>query len=394
MVNDNNKIETKDLTVSNKPKNMDEIKSKEIEREADKIVTSLVTSSGSEAMAIEDKIANIGMKDQKRIASGVTLLQEKMGDVFNSENKNAVTENVTKNITELQTALAKINPKDIQKEARYRIIRMLPFFGNRVVNILKVSAQRRMTLQEVVDHLESSLSSGEVMLRQDNAQLKVMYEDIEEKQNVIESNAYFAEVIMQKLEESINQSEDEKKKTSLNNLLFRVSTRAQDLRAMENVHEQFFTSIEMTRSNNELLIATVQRMISMGMNVVYIALAINAALARQKKVLEAEKATKTFIGNMIVQNAEMINNHVKQIGDLYKEPVIAMDKMQQAVNLLKQSIDETNRMKIEGIAAAKENVVKIKVMTEDLRNKSEGLPDIEIDSIEASKMLQLTEGKK
>lgn len=376
-----------------KPSGLSDEEAKEIDSRADAAVAELASAEGTEAMTVADRIANVGVQDQKAVSSGTALLQEKMGNVFYSERKSEAADSLTKNISELQSALVRINPKDIQREAKYRVIRVIPLLGNWVVNVLKTAANRRLTLQEFIDHLEESLQHGETILKQDNAQLKVMYGDLEGKQRVISADAYYAEVLMEKLSEVTGAVGDEKKKGNLQKVLFRVSTRAQDLRAMENIHEQFFTSIEMTRENNDMLIATVQRMLTMGMNVMYISFAIHAALMRQEDVIEASKGTRDFIGNMIVSNATAINSHIKEIGDLYKEPIVAMDKLEKAVGELQQAIEAANRMKAEGIERAKENVVRIRTLTEELRTKAGELPDTDIKSLEAGEVLQLPAGK-
>jgi uncharacterized protein YaaN involved in tellurite resistance len=375
-----------------KPENVTDQEAIEIKAHASQVVAQLLAVSGSEEMTVADSITNVGIQDQKTVSSGIALLQERMGNIFYSDNKNSVTENMSKDITQLQGALAKVNPDDIKKETRYKILTIIPFFGNRIINILKVASDRRLTLQEFVDHLQKSLESGETILRQDNAQLKVMYEDIEKKQLLINQDAYFAEVLMEELDKAISECKDDKKKGSLQKVLFKVATRAQDLRAMENVHEQFFISIDMTRDNNDMLLATVQRMLSMGMNVINIAFAIHAALARQQNVIDAEKATRDFIGNLLVANATAINGHVKEIGDLYKEPVIAMDKLAASVQQLEQAIDATNKLKAEGIETARANIVKIKDITNEIKNKANLLPDSDVKSLEASKTLALKAG--
>lgn len=377
-----------------KPEGLTDEQAKDIEAQADQAVKELLAAKGSEVFSVGDKIAYVGIKDQRAASSSMSLLQEKMGNVFYSENKINTTERLTKDISNLQGTLAKINPKDIQKEARYRIIKLIPFFGGWVVRILRTASDRRLTLQQFVDHLEESLRSGETMLKQDNAQLKVMYLSIEEKQKLVASDAYFAEVLIEKLSEAVASTTDERKRGSLQKVLFRVATRAQDLRAMENVHEQFFVSIQMTRENNDMLVATVQRMLTLGMQVVYIAFAIHAALMRQKSVLEAEKGTREFLGSMIVNNATLINSHVKEIGDLYKQPIIAMDKLETAIDQLEQSIDATNRLKAEGIEVAKTNITKVKQLTQAVRDKAGSLPETDIKSLEAGETLQLTEGEE
>ena len=365
----------------------------DIDAKADQIVKALVTAKGSDSLSVEDSIVNVGVQDQKAISGSVALLQERMGNVLYSDNKSNLTQNMSEDISKLQTALAKVNPKDIQKEPMYRLILWIPFFGNRIVRSLKEASSRGLTLQQFVSHLQESLQAGERNLREDNAQLKVMFTDLEGKQQLIQTDGYLAEKIMEKLSEAVAMEKDPKRQALLNKVLFKVSTRAQDLRAMENIHEQFFVSIEMTRDNNDMLIATVQRMLTMGMNVVYVSLAIRSALMRQQNVLDAERGTKDFLGNMILSNATLINNHVKEIGDLFKEPVVAMDKLDSAVQQLEQAIDATNKLKSEGIQSAKDNIAKLKTLTEEIRNKSGQLPDTDVKSIEASKVLELSVGK-
>jgi uncharacterized protein YaaN involved in tellurite resistance len=365
----------------------------EIQAKADSIVKALVLAKGSDSLSIEDSIVNVGVQDQKSISGSVALLQERMGNVLYSDNKSNLTTNMSEDISKLQTALEKVNPKDIQKQAMYKYILWIPFFGNRIVRSLKDASNKGMTLQQFVQHLQESLQAGETNLRQDNAQLKVMYTDLESKQQIIQSDGYLAETIMEKLSDIVAQEKDPKKLALLNKVLFKVSTRAQDLRAMENIHEQFFVSIEMTRDNNDMLIATVQRMLTMGMNVVYVSLAIQSALRRQQNVIEAQRGTKEFLGNMILANATAINQHTKEIGDLYKEPVVAMDKLESAVQQLEQAIDATNKLKSEGIQAAKDNIAKLKTLTAEIKDKSGQLPDADVKSIEASTVLQLGTGR-
>jgi uncharacterized protein YaaN involved in tellurite resistance len=389
MINELIKVESKS---PERPDGLTDEQVESLKSKAVETVNALVNAKGSEALTISDQLTSLGIRDQKNVAQNISLLQERIGKVFYSDNKTSVTENMAKDISELQGVLTKINPKDIQKEGYYRFIRIFPFFGDWLVNVLRTSANRRMTLKEFVDHLQVSLETGETMIRQDNAQLKVMYEDIEKMQKLIATDAYFAEMAIEELSKAVSQVTEEKKRNELNKVLFSVATRGQDLRAMENAHAQFFVSIEMTRDNNEMLAATVQRMLTLGMNVVYVAFAIHAALARQRDVLEMTRGTRNFIGNTMVSNAQMINSHVKEIGDLYSEPIIAKEKLEKSIEQLSEAITSVNRLKSEGIVHAKLNIIKIKELTNEIRNKAGEFPNGEIKSLEASKVLQLKQG--
>lgn len=371
------------------PESLTEVQKEEIDKKAEQAINSLVLARGSNEIKIAEEISNVGILDQKSVASNVQLLQERMGNVFYSENKQKAIQGITKDVSNLKNVLGKINPKDLQNETKYKIMKMIPFFGDYLVTILKDAASKQQTLQEFVEHLEDSLQHGEIMLRQDNAELTVIYESIEKLQEVIAKDAYFAEVLMEKLETAIKMETDEKKKSSLNKLLFQLSVRAQDLRAIEHINEQFFISIAITRDGNKMHIASVQRMLTMGSNVVMTSMAINAALMRQKNVLEVVKGTREFIGNMIVRNAQLINENIKEVGDVYKQPFIAVDKLEKAAGLLKEAIDMENSIEAETIESAKNNTKKIKMLTEDIRNKSGQLPNGEIKSLEVSKVLAL-----
>ena len=151
--------------------------------------------------------------------------------------------------------------------------------------------------------------------------------------------------------------------------------RVQDLRIMEEVHIQFFVTIEMTRQNNARLGQAVDRTLDLGANVVMLALAIQAALARQQRVLEATQRTREFLGNLILANAAAIQRHTVEIGDVYNSPVIAVEKIAQAHTDLIEAMDAVERLKQEGIDTARENITKLSELSADLSHRAGGLPE-------------------
>ena len=89
---------------------------------------------------------------------------------------------------------------------------------------------------------------------------------------------------------------------------------------------------------------------------VTIGLAIQAALVRQARVREATERTREFLGEMVVQNAGAIRRQTDEIGDLYNEPVIAMDKLVQAHHDLLAALDAASRLREDGIRTARRNI--------------------------------------
>ena len=55
--------------------------------------------------------------------------------------------------------------------------------------------------------------------------------------------------------------------------------------------------------------------------------------------MEATRRTREFLGTLMAANAAAIKTHTQEIGDLYTNPVIAMDKITQAHNDLIEAMD-------------------------------------------------------
>lgn len=367
------------------PKGLDAAEQVRLEQESDSVIAQLRNATEADELELGDKIANVGLKAQRGVSSELGLMQESIGRVIGDDHKSAVTSEITSGIKDLQESLEKINPASIQKEAGIRLVGMIPFFGKSAVRVLETAAMRRQTVAEFVTKIEESLQRGRDTLNSDNAQLNVLYRQLEEYRKIILKNVYFAELLAEKLDQQIAQCQDDPvKQQRLRNVLFRVSVRVQDLHAMNEVYAQFFTSILITRENNSLLIGSVDRMLSLGMNVVAVAFAIAAALAHQRDVIEASKSTREFIGRMIVANAVTIKQHVNEIGDIYKQPVVAMEKLEKAHSELTQAVAALDQLKVQGIDAARQHTARLREMTEELNRKSRPAQAVETASLEAA----------
>ena len=144
---------------------------------------------------------------------------------------------------------------------------------------------------------------------------------------------------------------------------------------MEEVQYQFFASIEMFRDTNSRLAHEVQRTLELGRSVVTVGLAIQVALGRQDRVLEATKQTREFLGGLVAANAAAIKRHTTEIGDVYNSPVIAIDKLTQAHGELVEALTTAERLKQEGIEAAREHIARVAEMSGDLRKRAGMLPE-------------------
>jgi uncharacterized protein YaaN involved in tellurite resistance len=152
-----------------------------------------------------------------------------------------------------------------------------------------------------------------------------------------------------------------------------VALRAQDLRTMEEVHVQYLVSIEISRQNNNRLGQSIERTLSMASNVVTVGLAIQCALIRQKRVIEATRRTREFLGELVLANATAVRQHTREIGDLYSDPIIAAEKISQAHDELVEALKSASQLRQEGIAAARDNIARLNQLSGALVQSVSGL---------------------
>ena len=370
------------------PKGLSDEESGELKTRALALVNELGEASGSRELELTDSINNMGVQAYRGAGTELQLLKTRVGDMLGSE---GATGEIANDLVDLRTTLNTINPHELQQSGGIRgFLRSLPIIRTRIVpaatKALERVAIRYQPVSKQVTMIETKLREGQEMLVRDNVELRILYGQVEQQQLPIQKNAYLGELLMQQLDELITQTDDTLKVERIRNALFNVATRVQDLRAMETVHGQFFTSIEMTRQNNTRLGQSVERTLALGSNVITVGLAIQTALARTKRIMVALQETQDFLGNVIVANASTIKQHTAEIGDLYKNPVIAMDKITQAHNDLMEAMDTADRLKQEGIVSARENIATLTRLSTEMQERSQGLREqreTEAPSVEA-----------
>ena len=316
-----------------------------VKSRAKELVQQLEDAAGSEQLELLDSVTNIGLQTQRDAARQLGLLKTRMGTFLNEGGSSA---EIADGLRDLRIALNQINPHEVtQPGIVHRIVGVLPFVNGRVnpvVRALNKVALRYESVSRLVAVIETKLRDGQALLVRDNVELRQVYRDVESQQLPIQREAYLGELLMQNLSPLLDQSEDPVKRERIQAVLHDVAMRVRDLRTMEDVHVQYFVSIEMSRQNNSRLGQSVERTLTLATNVVTVGLAIQSAQIRQKGVLEATRRTREFLGDLVVANAAAIRRHTEEIGDLYNSPVIALEKITQAHNDLVEALDSAGRL--------------------------------------------------
>ena len=355
------------------PKNMSDEEAARLRREASELVEQLAEVSGSKELELLDNITNEGLVARRRAASQMGLLNTSLGSFLEA---GGTSKEIANGLRDLRLTLNAINPQELTEHGiRDRFVRVLPFGGrhNPLVRRLNKIALRYEPAMRQAAEIELKLQDGRALLVRDNVELRQIYEEIEAQQLSVQRNAYIGELLMQRLDQLLEQTEDSAKCERVRGALYDVVTRVQDLRTMEEVHSQYFLSIELTRQNNNRLGQSVERTLALATNVVTVGLAVQAALVRQQRVAEAAQRTREFLGNLVAANAATIRRHTLEIGDLYRSPVIAIEKLAQAHSDLVEALDTAGRLQQEGIESAREGIARLTEMSADLEQRVSGL---------------------
>lgn len=369
----NPQIISQDAKTVEVPEGITEEEAQDLRERATSLINQLEEAKGSNALALIDRVTAIGIQSQRRAGTELDLLKTRMADLLTQNGSGA---EISKDLVELRLVLNEINPHELSKPGFLRrLFGFLPFVGKlpSLLRILEKIAIRYETVSRQVQIVETKLREGRSMLRRDNIELRKLYEQVEDQQLPIRKSAYMGLHIMQQLSRLLTNIDDPLEEERIQNTLHDVSMRVQDLRTMDEVHTQFFVSIEMTRQNNNRLAQSVDRTLSLASNMVMVGLAIQTALARQKKILEATQRTQEFLGDMILANAAAIKRHTEEIGDVYNNPIVAVEKITQAHNDLIEAMEIANQLKQQGIEFARENIAKLSQLTADLQQRSQGL---------------------
>ena len=150
-----------------------------------------------------------------------------------------------------------------------------------------------------------------------------------------------------------------------------ASFRIENDASLEIVTDKHPDALDVLRhSTAHLLAQAVDRTLTVTTNVITVGLAIAAALANQKRTMEATKATQEYAGNILASNAAAIRQQTADIAQMYNNPVLALEKVQKSYDDLMAAMDEVEKVKRQGIETAKEGMARLSDMSGKLAQKA------------------------
>jgi uncharacterized protein YaaN involved in tellurite resistance len=312
----------------------------------------------------------LGDDAQQRAGHEIDLLKTKVGTLLTDLDGPGA--QIPQGLMQLRKTMDGINPHVLSGPAKgflSRLLRRTPVIGDVLADI----AVKYETVQTQIDSIIDGLRAGKDQLLQDSLELDRLYQQVQAAQVELQKAAFLGELLWKGLEEQLGPETDRHERQRLETLVHRVAMRVQDLRTMEQVNTQFFVSIDMTVQNNDHLSDAISRTVTVTRSLLTVGLAIQAALANQKKIMEAVKETQDYTADMLAANAASIKQQTAEIGDMYKNPVLALDKVKLAYDDLMGAMDQMDEIRRAGTESARSGIVELDRMTSELSPRADAL---------------------
>lgn len=318
--------------------------------------------------AAEREFAGMGAAETQRASSKVALLQTRVGTLLRDVEDGGGP--IPQGLLQLRTKMDEINPHTLGKPWT---IFGYTVYTPKVPAVLRTALRRYETVQAQIDGIMNGLRGGKDQLLQDNAEMNVIYDDVQAAQREIQRIAYVGELLMEKLQQMLDATQEQAEREKITAVLHKVAIRVSDLRTMEQANLQFFVSLDLTTSNNTTLGEQVDRTLLIAKNLLAVALSIKAALANQKNVAQATQDMQEYLGQTLANNAGAIRTQGAEIAKMANNPVMAINHVRKGFDELMAALEETGRVREQGIINARSAIAQLTDMSTKLVPKVEAL---------------------
>lgn len=317
------------------------------------------------------QVSAFGSKAQTNASTEIALLKTPMKRMMEDTDSD-----LPKNLLHLRQRMDELNPhprmEQIKKASGWwgKIkagIGLIPKVGD----VLKEISDKYESVEAQIDAIIAGLRRGQDQLLQDNLELESLYKNVKLLDRQVMTAAYKGELLWQALEQKLAETEDPGEQRKLKMVISKVATRVQDLKVMEQVFNQFYSSINMVMDNNQNLGDAISRDITLSRPLLTIGLTLQLALQNQKETIKAVNESRAYMSDMLVQNAEAIGSQAEEIGELMNNPILHMEKVAEAYDKMLEAMDTTERIKTEGTEIARKNIGQLEGMTKELRQRVE-----------------------
>lgn len=365
-----------------RPPKMTEEEDQQVKQTVSDILDRLAgAEEGVEALDFQTKISNFGLKaEQDSLRDLKGLLGQRMGDMIRRDKRLAMGPNqqIGKDLLRLRNTLREITPSEIEKGP----IAKIPFIGDRLVRVMQRIMDKYDTVITVLEDIEKNLKNSKTRVLQDNAELKIGYEQFLERRKVIDYHIYCGQLLVKGLDELISQTTDLQRQAELREVLHDVLSRVDALARAKELLAQGRVELSMTINTNNKLVRSVDTAVDSGMAVTTVGVLLYSALQRQAEIIAVLEQHREFLEKQMVTVAEMVRDNQGKAYEFLRDPLARMAKIEEAHSILLEALKERDRFIQEGIESARVNIPKLAKMTQELDDRIGGVRVEEVSSLE------------
>ena len=345
----------------------------EIETEATAVIDRVKSALASPLVVHE--VDAVGRNEQRDLGDAIDLLATRATDLQALKGEEGA---VAKSLTDFRQKMDRLNPHPVERVGFGRVISMIPVLGPMIVNAwnrsrLRAIATEYQPIRQQINAAMASLFANKDRVLENNVSLTTLYARVQQAHRGVLRSIALGERVRARLVGLRDQSADPAEREKFDLLVNRVNVRIQDLRTMEQVDLQEAVSMNITVSNNIDLADAIERTVTVVRPLMAVGLAIQAALADQKRAIEAVKATQEYAGDLLVANAEALGRQTEEIGNLTQNATIALAKVEEAHRKVMAAINKADEIRRAGSRTAEEASTKLKQMSAALVPKVEKL---------------------
>ncbi|MGI5507304.1 toxic anion resistance protein [Lentzea sp. CA-135723] len=250
---------------------------------------------------------------------------------------------VSTSLTDLRRSVRELDPQDLSKLTGRKILGFLPG-GNAARGVLA----RLRAADEPINRIVLKLRSGQDALKRDNAAIKGERQRLWDLMTKLSADAALAGEMDEAVERQVaifDLAEPARAQALRADVLFGLRQRHQDLLTQLAVCAQGYLALDVVRRNNDELIKGIERAVSTTVTALRIGVAVAAALAGQREVIDQVDAVRGLTDSLLQSNAALMSLQGQDVQRIASTPAVGIEAVRTSFDQIYAAIDAIDTFK-------------------------------------------------
>ncbi|HUQ56033.1 toxic anion resistance protein [Lentzea sp.] len=246
-------------------------------------------------------------------------------------------------LVELRRSVRELDPSDLSKLTGRKVLGFLPG-GNAARGLLA----RLRAADEPVNRIVLRLRSGQDALKRDNAAIKGERQRLWDLMTRLSQDAALAAEMDAAVERQVailDLSDPARAQALRADVLFGLRQRHQDLLTQLAVCAQGYLALDVVRRNNDELVKGVERAVGTTVTALRIGVAVAAALAGQREVVDQVDAVRGLTDSILRSNAAAMSLQGQDVQRIAATPAVGVEAVRTSFDRIYAAIDAIDTFK-------------------------------------------------